>query len=626
MKYAAFLLLLFFAACASNARSEELTPAQRAKAVLIDGAAKDVSGYSIALGGDTTVIGAFNATVAGNAGESAAYVLTRSGGAAEAVGVSSQAGRRPETAATLALDGGSLTIPEIISVARGNAQVTLDSAAMKRVQQSFELLLAAAQQGIPVYGLNRGVGENKDKTIFSGEITPKARQLSEKFNADNLRATSAGAGPEAPEDLVRALMVIRLNTILVGDSGARPEVAERYRDFLNLHIYPVMPTRASVGEADITLLAHIGLAMMGEGEVIYNGRRMPASEALTEAGLKPLVPFAKDSLVIMSSNAFAAAVAAFAVHDAEHLLAVTRKVVALSLEGLNGNIAPYLPVVNEIRPYAAQGRAAAGILTELEGSYLWQPSDRRALQDPLSFRTASYVQGAAEKEVGRLKKLLEIQINSSDDNPASIPGIAPPPDAPNQVRSYYVTTGPVRGAVIPTANFEPLPWVMTLQSLGIALGRVSTASVARTVRLGTPEFTHLSRFLAPDDTTLAYSAVQKVSAELDLENQELSQPVLRNPIPIAGDIEDMGTGSVFAAERVLRLIDNLYYVTGLELMHAAQAVALRRRANPDLALGKGTGALLQGFRQKVPFLDRDRPLTPDIQASYQFLRQLDGSL
>lgn len=545
-------------------------------------------------------------------------------GVRDAVGVPSQTGQRPELAAALVLDGRSLTIPDVVSVARGNTQVTLDPAAMDGVRQSFELLLGAAEQGIPIYGLNRGVGENKDKTIFSGAITPEARQLSERFNANNLRATSAGVGPEASEELVRALMVIRLNTILAGHSGARPEVAERYRDFLNLRISPVMPTRASVGEADITLLAHIGLAMMGEGEVIYNGRRMPASEALSEAGLEPLVPFAKDALVIMSSNAFAAALAAFALHDAEHLLAVTRKVWALSLEGLNGNLAPYLPIVNEVRPYTAQGRAAAGILAELDGSYLWQPSSQRALQDPLSFRTASHVLGVAEEDLGRLKGMLEIQINSSDDNPAAIPGIAPPPEVSDQVRSYYVTTGAVHGAVIPTANFEPLPWVVPLVSLGTALGHVSGTSAARTARLGTPEFTHLSRFLAPDDTTLAYSAVQKVYGALDLENQELSQPVLRNPLPIAGDIEDVGTNSASAAQRVLQLIDNLYFVLGLELMHAAQAVDLRRRDSPDLALGDGSGTLLQSFRQVVPFLDRDRPLTPDIQASYQFLRQLDA--
>ncbi len=542
---------------------------------------------------------------------------------AEEAGISSQAGQQPEIATSLVLDGSSLTIPEIMSVARDNTKVVLDQAAMARVQQSFDLLLAAAEQDIPIYGLNRGVGENKDKTIFTGALTPEVRQLSEEFNANNLRATSAGVGPEASEDLVRAAMLIRLNTILAGHSGARPEAAERYRDFLNLRIHPVMPTRASVGEADLTLMAHIGLAMIGEGDVIYAGRRIPASEALRDAGLAPLVPFGKDALVIMSSNAFAAALAALAVHDAEHLLGASRKVWALSLEGLNGNIAPYLPVVNALRPYAAQARAAASILAELEGSYLWQPSTKRALQDPLSFRTASHVLGAADEELGRLKEMLEIQINSSDDNPASIPSLAPSPDVSDQVRTYYVTSGPVQGAVIPTANFEPLPWVVPLESLGTALGRISAAVAARTARLVTPEFTHLSRFLAPDDTTLAYSAVQKVYGALDVENQELSQPVARNPLPIAGDIEDMGTNSAFTAQRVLRLIDNLYYLLGLELMHAAQAVDLRRRANPELALGGGTGALLQDFRQVVPFLDRDRPLTPDIQASYQFLRQHD---
>jgi histidine ammonia-lyase len=545
-------------------------------------------------------------------------------GVRETAGVPSRAGQRPEVAAArVVLDGRSLTIPQVMAVARGNAEVSLDPEAMRRVRQSFDLLLGAAEQGIPIYGLNRGVGENKDKTIFSGAMNPEARRASERFNANNLRATSAGVGPEASEELVRAAMVIRLNTILVGYTGARPVVAERYRDFLNLRIHPVMPTRASVGEADITILAHIGLAMMGEGEVIYAGRRMPAGAALGEAGLEPLVPFAKDALVIMSSNAYAAALAAFAVGDAEHLLAVTRKVLGLSLEGLNGNLAPYLPVVNAVRPYAAQGRAAAGILAELEGSYLWQPSGRRALQDPLSFRTASQVLGVAEESVGRLKEMLAIQINSSDDNPASIPGIAPPPDVQSQVRSYYVTTGAVRGAVIPTANFEPLPWVVPLESLGIALSHVSGASAARSTRLGTAEFTRLSRFLSPDDTTLAYSAVQKVYAALDLENQELSKPVSRNPLPLAGDIEDTGTSSAAAAQRVLRIVDNLYYVIGLELMHAAQAVDLRRRADPGLALGGGTGALLQSFRQVVPFLDHDHPLTPNIRASYRFLRQLD---
>jgi len=524
--------------------------------------------------------------------------------------------------ADVVLDGRSLTISDVLSVARENAGVIVALEALDRVQQSFDLLLAAAGQDIPIYGLNRGVGENKDKTIFSGSLGAEARQASERFNANNLRATSAGVGPEASDEVVRATLVIRLNTILSGYTGAQPVVAERYRDFINLGIYPVMPTRASVGEADITILSHIGLAMMGEGEVHFRGQRMPAAQALQEAGLAPLAPFGKDSLVIMSSNAYAAALAAFATHDASRLLDAAEQTFALSLEGLNGNVAPFLQPVQDIRPFASQAVAAADIRGHLEGSYLWEPSSQRALQDPLSFRTASHVFGVARENVQELEDLLTVQLNSSDDNPASIPGIAPPPGVTPQERSYYVTTGSVPGAVIPTSNFEPLHWVVPLQSLGVALSHVSRTSAARTTRLGSPEFTHLSRFLAPDDTTLAYSAVQKVYVALDAEIQELMIPVSTNALPVAGDIEDTGTNSTFAAARVSQIVDDLYYITGLELMHAAQAVDLRRRANPSLALGRGTSTLRTSYREVVPFLDQDRPLTPDIEASYQFLRRL----
>jgi histidine ammonia-lyase len=289
----------------------------------------------------------------------------------------------------VSLDEKSLTIEQVIQVAAQFTPVAIAPSAMERVGRSFQLVLAAAEQGIPIYGVNRGVGQNKDKAIFSGALDAEQRKASLRFNANNLRATSAGAGPDAPEIEVRAAMLIRLNTMLVGQSGAQPRVAELYRDFLNHGIHPVLPTRASVGEADITILAHIGLAMMGEGEVIYGGHRMPAAQALAEAQVEPLQPFAKDSLAIMSSNAYAAAVAVLALHDAEALLSLSPKVFALSLEALNGNVSPFLESVHSVRAYATQGKVAAAIRHQLEGSFLWSRDDKRALQDPLSYRTAS---------------------------------------------------------------------------------------------------------------------------------------------------------------------------------------------------------------------------------------------
>ncbi len=526
----------------------------------------------------------------------------------------------------VSLDGKSLTIEQVIQVAAQFSPVAIAPSAMQRVGRSFQLVLAAAEQGIPIYGVNRGVGQNKDKAIFSGALDAEQRKASLRFNANNLRATSAGAGPDSPEIEVRAAMLIRLNTMLVGQSGAQPRVAELYRDFLNHGIHPVLPTHASVGEADITILAHIGLAMMGEGEVIYGGHRMPAAQALAEAQVEPLQPFAKDSLAIMSSNAYAAAVAVLALHDAEALLSLSPKVFALSLEALNGNVSPFLESVHSVRPYATQGKVAAAIRHELEGSFLWSRDDKRALQDPLSYRTASHVLAVAVDALATLREGLLVQINSSDDNPAVIPGIRPEAGAPAQVRAYYVERDDLYGAVIPTANFEPLPWVVPLEASGIALSHVSRTAAARITRLGAPEFTKLSRFLTPDDETLAYPAIQKAYAALDAEIQGLSGPVSTNLVPLAGDIEDTATNSVDAAGRLRRIVDDLYGIVAIELMHAAQAIDLRLRADRSLTLGRGSGALFHSFRGQVSFLGRDRALTPDIAVSTRFLRLLGRSV
>jgi histidine ammonia-lyase len=538
----------------------------------------------------------------------------------------------------VALDGKSLTFEQVIQVAAQQTPVAMAPSAMERVDRSYDLVIAAAEQGMRIYGLTVGVGENKDRPIIIGPLTPQQKKASTEFNINNLRATSAGAGPDAPEILVRAAMLIRLNTMLVGQTGAQRRVAELYRDFLNKRVHPVLPTRGSVGEADITILAHIGLAMMGEGEVIFAGQRMSAKEAFAQANIgEPLQPFGKDSLAIMSSNAYAAALAVLTVREAEYLLESARKVFALSLEALNGNVSPFLERVHSVRPYPTQGMIAEEIRKELEGSFLWECKDKRepglcdesrALQDPLSYRTASHVLAVALDAISIVKKGLLVQINSSDDNPAVIYGIRPDAGAPAQVRAYYVEADrsyPDRpyGAVIPTANFEPLPWVVPLEASSIALSHVSRAAAARITRLGAPEFTKLTRFLTPDEKkTLAYSAIQKVYAALDAEIQALSGPVSTQPLPLAGDIEDTATSSVLAASRLQRIVDNLYGIVAIELMHAAQAIDLRLRADPSLPLGAGTRNLFKDFRGVVPFLDRDRPLTPDIAAATRFIRLL----
>ena len=210
-------------------------------------------------------------------------------------------------------------------------------------------------------------------------------------------------------------------------------------------------------------------------------------------------------------------------------------------------------------------------------------------------------------------------MNSSDDNPTVLLDVTPPAGATAQERSYYVEGNGIRGAVIPTSSFEPLSWVVQVESLLDALAHLSGTSVQRILRLATNEFTHLSRFLTANADSIGFAAIQKIPADLDARNRRLASPVSLDVTPVAGDIEDTATNAAAAATNAGTMIENLYGIFGVELMHAAQAVNLRQREQPDLALGRYTRPFLTAYRRVVSFLDRDRFLSPDVARSAAFL-------
>lgn len=202
------------------------------------------------------------------------------------------------SATTVTLDGAHLTQAEAWAVARGEAKVAISPAAMKHVADSHKLVMAAAISGKPVYGLTVGVGLNKDRSLFKadGSLSDEVLTASRNFNYNALRSHSAGVGPMMPDDLVRLSMVIRLNTLLTGKSGAQTRVAELYRDLLNKNVTPQIPSEGSLGEADILLASHVGAVMIGEWRAKKDGVVMSGKEALQKAGLQPLVPEGKDAL------------------------------------------------------------------------------------------------------------------------------------------------------------------------------------------------------------------------------------------------------------------------------------------------------------------------------------------
>lgn len=515
------------------------------------------------------------------------------------------------------LNGKDLTIQDVYDISLGE-NVKIDKKALDRVSRSHDALIEAAKQGHKIYGLTVGVGLNKDKQFVDahGNLDDEVIKASKKFNIGLIHAHCGGVYEDLKPNVVRAIMAIRLNNMLYGGSGVSLELVKTYEAFLNNNIIPAVPSKGSVGEADITILGHIGLAMLGEGFVYVDGEKIPASAALSKFNIKKIEPFGKDALSIISSNSYSSALAVLTMQDLKNLIKNLKLVYALSLEGLNGNVAPFLEESVKLRPFPQLLLTAKDLRELLKGSYLWENSSKRALQDPLSYRDGVYQIAALESSLKTLEDLMKIQLNSSDDNPGVNLDVSTPKNSYQE--KFFVKNG--KSAVVPNSNFEPLLWVFELEKMSIVLGFNSKASSQRIIKLDDDYFTGLSRFLGTDETIHAFGAMQKPFAALDAENQLLANPVSLNWLPLAGNIEDIATNAPLAAIKLQKQIDNFYYILGMELLHAAQAIDLRMKEDPNLKLSVKTKKLFEQYRKQVEFLQVDRPLTEDFRKSYDFLK------
>lgn len=493
---------------------------------------------------------------------------------------------------TLLLNGTSLTLQDVHDVMYQKRKVALDETALEVAQKSRDVLFDMAAKGHPVYGLNRGVGWNKDKEFD--------QSFFETYNRNMLNCHCLGVAPYSSEEEVRGMMLIRLNKALCGRTGISQEILFLYRDFLNMEIHPRVPRRGSIGEGDISILSHIGLSMIGENDVIYKGKVMDAREALQRAGLSPAVLGPKDGLSIVSNNAQGEAIVMELIFQTEKLFQLCNGAFCLSLESINGGVQPLGEAVNQSRRFSGQIETAAICRDFLEGSYLNQPHPDRALQDPLSYRCQTSIQGAAVDALNYIKNAMEIQLNTSDDNP-------------------YIDHESGTTAVSP--NFEVTTMVLGVEMLNIALSHLSRIACRRLTHMANPHYTGLERFLTPEDVTvIAYGTIQKVFSYLDAENRSLANPSSMDTLNVAGGIEDHGSNLPLVADKTLKIIDNLRYILGIELMHGAQAMDL----HGDRTMGKKTKELKDALRETIPYLERDRNLSKDIEAAYQLI--LSGKL
>ncbi|WP_026368463.1 HAL/PAL/TAL family ammonia-lyase [Aminiphilus circumscriptus] len=526
----------------------------------------------------------------------------------------------------LVLTGKNLTIEDIVSVAVEGRKVAVSEEAMKNVSHSYDTVMKAAVEGMPVYGLTVGVGWNKDRPVFTtveGKkvLSDELLNMSKKFNIISLRAHCAGVGSFLPVEVVRAGMLSRLNQFLTGIPGVQPYVVKIYERYLNEGITPLVPSKGTVGQADITLSSHIGLAMVGEWDVLYKGERMPALEVMKALQIEPLVPVGKDFLSILSTNALALGQAALAVAEAGHFLEISYPAFGLFLEGYNGNVAPFMKEVAEIRPFEGYVEAAEKMRKTLEGSYLYKPSETRAMQDPLSIRSMAYTLGNVEVALKRARAALILAVNHTDDNPAVIWDAKKGKDRDPQTSRYFLGD---EGAIFPTANFEILPVVRELDSLNVALAQMSNRLVMQTIRLEDPKFTNLTRFLSdPENPGHAFGAIQKPLVEMDTENRMLAAPTQLGAIALAGNIEDTAGCTLISVRSLEQITENLYGILSLQLLHSTQAVDLRKSQMKDeLFMAETTQKLYDAYRKVVPFVDQDRPFTKDIAEGIEFLKNM----
>jgi histidine ammonia-lyase len=502
------------------------------------------------------------------------------------------------------LTGNTLTIEQLVAVARERTPVAaLSEAVRERMAASHRWVMdAIAHRGQIIYGVNTGFGSLATRQISAAE----ARQLSRNV----VVLCAVGVGQPLPEEVVRAIMLIRANMLAKGHSGVRPAVAQTLIAMLNAGVTPRVPAKGSLGASgDLAPLAHIAVVMTRDGaadggysgQAWYGGELLAGAEAMHRAGIERLVLEAKEGLALTNGIDFMAAMGALALHDAESLLAQAQIAAALSLEGLQGLAAAFDPDLHAVTGQPGQIRVAARLRELVAGSSLVN-ADPGRVQDAYSLRCTPQVLGPALDMVAFVRDRLTAALNAATDNPLIFP----------------IGDGSFRA--LSGGNFHGQGPALWLDTLGIALAEVASIAERRIFRMLTPELSGgLPAMLTPTSgLDSGLMMVQYTAAALVSDNKTLAHPDSVDSIPSCANQEDHVSMGANAARHLAEILDNVRHVLAIELLTACQAIDLR----PDgpARLGPGTARAYAVVRRHVPMVVHDREATPDIEALAALLR------
>ncbi len=438
----------------------------------------------------------------------------------------------------------------------------------------------------PIYGINTGFGSLCNVKISSENLS----QLQENL----VKSHACGTGEEVPAEIVKIMLLLKIQSLSYGHSGVQLQTVERLVDFYNHDILPVIYNQGSLGASgDLAPLAHLSLPLLGEGEVYYEGFRQPAKKVLDKLGWQPIVLQSKEGLALLNGTQFMSSYGCYVLLKAIKYSYLADLISAISLEGFDGRIEPFNELIHYVRPHKGQIVTAKRMNELLEESQIIAQA-KEHVQDPYSFRCIPQVHGASKDTIDYVKKVFKTEINSVTDNP-----------------NIFAA----EDLIISGGNFHGQPLALALDFLGMALAELGSISERRTYQLisglrGLPAF-----LVDNPGLNSGFMIPQYTAASIVSQNKQLATPASVDSIVSSNGQEDHVSMGANAATKALRIMDNLERILAIELMNASQAIEFRR----PLQSSSFIEMFLKSYREEVPLVKEDRILHYDIEKSVAFL-------
>lgn len=480
-----------------------------------------------------------------------------------------------------------LSIDMINEIVFQGKQLALSEEAIVNIEKCRKYLDDKMQSNsTPIYGINTGFGSLCNVKISNENLS--------KLQENLVKSHACGTGEEVPHEIVKIMLLLKIQSLSYGHSGVQLVTVQRLIDFYNNDIFPVIYTQGSLGASgDLAPLAHLSLPLLGEGEVYLDGFRQPASKVLAKFGWEPIVLQSKEGLALLNGTQFMSAYGVYCLIKAEKISYLADIIGAVSLEGFDGRIEPFTDLIHLVRPHKGQVQTAERMRDLLEDSeIIAQPKVH--VQDPYSFRCIPQVHGASKDTIDYVKKVFRTEINSVTDNPNIFVG---------------------EDLIISGGNFHGQPLALALDFLGIALSELGSISERRTYQL-ISGLRNLPAFLVNDPgLNSGFMIPQYTAASIASQNKQLATPSSIDSIVSSNGQEDHVSMGANAATKTLRIVENVERILAIELLNGSQALEFRR----PLKSSEFIESFVKSYREEVSFVSEDRILHYDIEKSVSFL-------